>query len=71
MQWHHLQASLQVACKPSASASHLSMLNAALQAVTHYNDPSILAEVSCGLGVAMVGIDCRVEGFQSYAARSE
>ncbi len=47
------------------------MLNAALQAVTHYNDPSILAEVSCGLGVAMVGIDCRVEGFQSYAARSE
>ena len=49
----------------------LSVLSAALQAVTHYNDPNILAEVSCGLGVAMVGIDCRVEGFQSYAARSE
>jgi len=44
---------------------------AIVQAVTHYNDPTILAEVSCGLGVAMVGIDCRVEGFQSYAARSE
>ena len=41
------------------------------QAVTHYNDPKILAEVSSGLGEAMVGIDCRTKEFNSYAARSE
>merc|ERR1712100_473435 len=29
---------------------------AIVQAVTHYNDPKIIAEVSCGLGKAMVGI---------------
>jgi pyridoxal 5'-phosphate synthase pdxS subunit len=29
---------------------------AIVQAVTHYNDPKILAEVSCGLGEAMVGL---------------
>ena len=44
---------------------------AIVQAVTHYNDPKILAEVSCGLGEAMVGIDCRTKDFHSYAARSE
>ena len=32
---------------------------AIVQAVTHYNDPSILAEVSKGLGEAMVGISAR------------
>lgn len=32
---------------------------ALLQAVTHYNDPAILAEVSSDLGEPMVGIDCR------------
>jgi pyridoxal 5'-phosphate synthase pdxS subunit len=42
-----------------------------LQAVTHYNDPKVLAEVSSGLGEAMVGIDCRTSNFYSYAARSE
>ena len=41
------------------------------QAVTHYNDPKVLAEVSCGLGEPMVGIDCRDKNFNSYAARSE
>lgn len=41
------------------------------QAVTHYNDPKKLAEVSTGLGEAMVGIDCRTSNFYSYAARSE
>ncbi len=41
------------------------------QAVTHYNDPKIIAEVSQGLGEAMVGIDCRTKDFNSYAARSE
>jgi pyridoxal 5'-phosphate synthase pdxS subunit len=30
---------------------------AIVQAVTHYNDPSILAQVSRGLGEAMVGIN--------------
>ena len=43
----------------------------ARQAVTHYSDPKVLAEVSCGLGEAMVGIDCRDKNFSSYAARSE
>ena len=42
-----------------------------LQAVTHYNDAKVLAEVSSGLGEAMVGIDCRTSNFYSYAARSE
>ncbi len=42
-----------------------------LQAVTHYNDPAILAEVSCDLGEPMVGIDVREKGFKSYAQRSE
>ncbi len=32
---------------------------AIVQAVTHYNDPGILAEVSKGLGEAMVGISTR------------
>ena len=41
------------------------------QAVTHYNDAKVLAEVSTGLGEAMVGIDCRTSNFYSYAARSE
>merc|ERR1719499_71068 len=31
---------------------------AIVAAVTHYNDPKMLAEVSTGLGKAMVGIDC-------------
>ncbi|CAK0750532.1 pyridoxine biosynthesis protein [Coccomyxa viridis] len=44
---------------------------AIVQAVTHYNDAKVLAEVSSGLGEAMVGIDCRASNFYSYAARSE
>lgn len=44
---------------------------AIVQAVTHFNDPKKLAEVSAGLGEAMVGIDCRTRDFNSYAARSE
>ena len=42
-----------------------------MQAVTHYNNPTILAEVSGGLGEPMVGIDIREKGFNSYAQRSE
>ncbi len=41
------------------------------QAVTNYNDPKIIAEVSSDLGEPMVGIDCRQNGFTSYAERSE
>ncbi|XP_059300610.1 probable pyridoxal 5'-phosphate synthase subunit PDX1 [Lycium barbarum] len=43
---------------------------AIVQAVTHYSDPQLLAEISCGLGEAMVGInlDDKVE---RYANRSE
>jgi pyridoxal 5'-phosphate synthase pdxS subunit len=44
---------------------------AIVQAVTHYNDPKIIAEVSAGLGEAMVGIDIREKDFKSYAGRSE
>ena len=33
-------------------------LKAIVRAVTHYNDPEVLAEVSTGLGEAMVGINC-------------
>ncbi|PRW60818.1 pyridoxine biosynthesis isoform B [Chlorella sorokiniana] len=44
---------------------------AIVQAVTHYNDPAILAEVSCDLGEPMVGIDVREKGFKSYAQRSD
>src|SRR5690606_29173807 len=33
---------------------------AIVQAVTHFNDPGVLAEVSSGLGAAMVGISLDV-----------
>jgi pyridoxal 5'-phosphate synthase pdxS subunit len=35
------------------------MARAVVQAVTHYNDPKIIAEVSKGLGDAMPGIAVR------------
>lgn len=41
------------------------------QAVTHYNNGKVLADVSCNLGEPMVGIDVREKGFSSYANRSE
>merc|ERR1740138_928214 len=41
--------------------------NAIVQAVAHYNDPKILAEVSSDLGVPMVGIDCNSKDFVPYA----
>ncbi|KAK9813228.1 hypothetical protein WJX72_011047 [[Myrmecia] bisecta] len=44
---------------------------AIVQAVTHYNDAKVLAEMSANLGEPMVGIDCREKGFTSYAQRSE
>lgn len=45
--------------------------HAIVQAVTHYKDPKVLAEVSMHLGDAMVGINCSGEQFESYAIRSE
>jgi len=46
---------------------------AIVQAVTHYSDPEILADVSAGLGEAMVGINLSDPklGVERYAARSE
>ncbi|CAI5478674.1 unnamed protein product [Closterium sp. Yama58-4] len=44
---------------------------AIVQAVTHYTDPKVIAEVSCGLGEAMVGINCSFDIKERYAARSE
>ncbi|KAJ3696599.1 hypothetical protein LUZ61_000304 [Rhynchospora tenuis] len=44
---------------------------AIVQAVTHYSDPEILAEVSSGLGEAMVGINLSDAKVERFAARSE
>jgi pyridoxal 5'-phosphate synthase pdxS subunit len=41
---------------------------AIVQAVTHFNDPSVLAEVSSGLGEAMVGINI-VDSTEKFAKR--
>lgn len=44
---------------------------AIVQAATHYSDPDVLAEVSCGLGEAMVGINLSDNNVERYAYRSE
>ncbi|KAK8949894.1 putative pyridoxal biosynthesis protein PDX1.1 [Platanthera guangdongensis] len=44
---------------------------AIVQAVTHYSDPEILADVSAGLGEAMVGINLSDSNVERFAARSE
>ncbi|XP_074295022.1 putative pyridoxal 5'-phosphate synthase subunit PDX1 [Silene latifolia] len=44
---------------------------AIVQAVTHYSDPDLLGEVSCGLGEAMVGINLNDKNVERYASRSE
>ncbi|RYR36258.1 hypothetical protein Ahy_A10g051260 isoform B [Arachis hypogaea] len=44
---------------------------AIVQAVTHYSDPEVLAEVSCGLGEAMVGINLNDDKVERFANRSE
>ncbi|GJM90424.1 hypothetical protein PR202_ga06702 [Eleusine coracana subsp. coracana] len=41
------------------------------EAVTHYSDPEILADVSSGLGEAMVGINLSDPKVERFAARSE
>ncbi|KAK8935233.1 putative pyridoxal biosynthesis protein PDX1.1 [Platanthera zijinensis] len=44
---------------------------AIVQAVTHYSDPEILADISSGLGEAMVGINLNDAKVERFAARSE
>lgn len=44
---------------------------AIVQAVTHYSDPEVLADVSCGLGEAMVGINLNDDKVERYASRSD
>lgn len=44
---------------------------AIVQAVTHYADPEVLQEVSCGLGEAMVGLNLSDSKVERYANRSE
>ncbi|KAK8956410.1 putative pyridoxal biosynthesis protein PDX1 [Platanthera guangdongensis] len=44
---------------------------AIVQAVTHYSDPEILADISSGLGEAMVGINLNDSKVERFAARSE
>lgn len=44
---------------------------AIVQAVTHYTDAKLVADVSCNLGEAMVGINCHGKDFMAYATRSE
>ncbi|KAJ3686761.1 hypothetical protein LUZ61_015925 [Rhynchospora tenuis] len=47
------------------------MARAIVQAVTNYNDPDMLAEVSCGLGQAMTGINLNSDPLaERYAERS-
>lgn len=44
---------------------------AIVQAVTHFNDPAVLADVSSGLGEAMVGINLNDSKVERFANRSE
>ncbi|KAJ6829658.1 uncharacterized protein M6B38_356510 [Iris pallida] len=44
---------------------------AIMQAVTNYSDPEVLAEISCGLEKAMVGININDPKVESFASRSE
>ena len=41
---------------PRAERGNFILARAIVQAVTHYNDPKVMMEVSTGLGPAMVGI---------------
>nr|AVN99041.1 pyridoxal 5'-phosphate synthase subunit PDX1-like protein [Hymenophyllum caudiculatum] len=44
---------------------------AIVSAVTHYNDPSIIADVSCDLGEPMVGINLSDRKVERFAERSD
>ncbi len=49
------------------SADPAKRARAIVQAVTHYNDPKILAEVSMDLGEPMVGLECHGPNFVACA----
>mmetsp|Transcript_7509 Transcript_7509/g.27574 ORF Transcript_7509/g.27574 Transcript_7509/m.27574 type:complete len:294 (-) Transcript_7509:1092-1973(-) len=53
------------------SADPAKRARAIVQAVAHYNDPKILAEVSSDLGTPMVGINCKDKSIEKYAARDD
>lgn len=53
------------------SADPAKRARAIVQAVTHYNDPKILAEVSMDLGEPMVGLECHGANFTAYATRHQ
>ncbi|KAJ8753805.1 hypothetical protein K2173_000059 [Erythroxylum novogranatense] len=44
---------------------------AIVRTVTHYSDPNVLADVSCGLGEAMVGLNLSDKKVERFANRSE
>ena len=50
------------------SADPAKRARAIVQAVTHYNDPKILAEVSMDLGEPMVGLECKGPTFVACAS---
>ena len=53
------------------SADPAARARAIVQAVTHYNDPKIVAEVSMDLGEPMVGLECHGPTFVAYATRHQ
>jgi len=53
------------------SADPAKRARAIVQAVTHYNDPKILAEVSMDLGEPMVGLECKGPTFVACASERE
>ena len=53
------------------SGNPVQRARAIVSAVTHFNDPSVIADVSCGLGEAMVGINLSDKKAERFAARSE
>ena len=53
------------------SADPAKRARAIVQAVAHYQDPKILAEVSSDLGTPMVGINCKDKSIEKYSARDD
>ena len=53
------------------SMDHARRAWAIVQAVTHYSDPDILADISCGLGEAMVGGYLNDDKVERFSAHSE
>ncbi|KAJ3707534.1 hypothetical protein LUZ61_011239 [Rhynchospora tenuis] len=53
------------------SGDPVSRARAIVQAVTHYTDPKILADVSSGFGEAMEGVNLKTSKAERFAPRSE